>query len=144
MLDKHRSSSSTDLLASKPVTTRLTSKTKNPAKLEQLAKVQFMKLRQSAVPGDPKAAAVSVSDRLHVRVRFSGSGADKAFWFRKSISTGKAFDLLCTQLGVPSSPTTTWQLYKSTSEVDALALQYDKGLSDQVADGCQLIIAPLM
>lgn len=57
-------------------------------KLAQLRKVNLMKLRHKAVPGDPKdrSSTVPVDQRFHVTVRleiFGRSAKEIALWFRK-------------------------------------------------------------
>jgi hypothetical protein len=53
----------------------------NPAKLAQLQKIELIKLRHRALPGDAKDKSVSVppDQRLHIKVAHT----DKVFWFRK-------------------------------------------------------------
>ena len=59
-------------------------------KVAQLQKVNLMKLRHKAIPGDPKDrnSVVPVDQRLHVTVRLniiSQSTKEVALWFRKVI-----------------------------------------------------------
>lgn len=94
----------------------------NPAKLAQLHKIELIKLRHRALPGDPKDKSVSVppDQRLHIKVAHT----DKAFWFRKvclieflislhdttgpiqTLIAGKVLDLLATQLHFSFSDST--------------------------------------
>ena len=48
-------------------------------------KVQAMKMRQRAVPGDPrdKTATVSLDQKLHVQVKLEGKTVVSVLWFRK-------------------------------------------------------------
>ena len=48
-------------------------------------KVQAMKMRQRAVPGDPKdkGAPVSLDQKLHVQVKLEGNATISVLWFRK-------------------------------------------------------------
>ncbi|KAG9318368.1 hypothetical protein JVU11DRAFT_458 [Chiua virens] len=60
----------------------------DPRKLAQLQRVNLMKLRHKAVPGDPKDrnSVVPVDQRLHVVVQaeiVGQSGKEVVMWFRK-------------------------------------------------------------
>lgn len=57
----------------------------DPKKLAMAQKVQAMKMRQRAVPGDPKdkTATVSLDQKLHVQVKLEGNDAVSVLWFRK-------------------------------------------------------------
>ena len=57
----------------------------DPKKLAAVQKVQAMKMRQRAVPGDPKdnTAIVSLDQKLHVQVKLEGNNAVSVLWFRK-------------------------------------------------------------
>jgi len=48
-------------------------------------KVQAMKMRQRAVPGDPKdkTATVSLDQKVHVQVKLEGNNTASILWFRK-------------------------------------------------------------
>jgi hypothetical protein len=54
-------------------------------KLALVQKVQAMKMRQRAVPGDPKdkATIVSLDQKLHVQVKLEGKDTVSVLWFRK-------------------------------------------------------------
>ena len=56
---------------------------RDPAKLAQWQKVELMKMRHRAVPGDPKDRNTSIlpDQRHHVKVVIDN--AEKIFWFRK-------------------------------------------------------------
>jgi len=96
----------------------------NPKKIAQFQKVQLMKMRHRAEPGDPKDSARSVplNQRLHVTVKTHDNPVqEKTLWFHKvsevlgslqdgrsssaeqSIVAGKALDLISTQLGLSRS-----------------------------------------
>ena len=57
----------------------------DPKKLAMAQKVQAMKMRQRAVPGDPKdkTAMVSLDQKLHVQVKLEGNDTVSVLWFRK-------------------------------------------------------------
>jgi hypothetical protein len=58
----------------------------DPKRRAQLQKVEMMKIRHRAIPGDPKDKPSSVDQRLHVHVRLddpSFPGKDGIFWFRQ-------------------------------------------------------------
>ena len=57
----------------------------DPKKLAMAQKVQAMKIRQRAIPGDPKdrTAAVSLDQKLHVQVKLEGNDIVPVLWFRK-------------------------------------------------------------
>ena len=48
-------------------------------------KVQAMKMRQRAIPGDPKdkTATVSLDQKVHVQVKLGGDNTVSVLWFRK-------------------------------------------------------------
>ena len=55
----------------------------DPYKFEQYQKMESLKMRQRASPGDPKnkSAFVAPDQRLHLRI--SIDGVERVFWFRK-------------------------------------------------------------
>ena len=57
----------------------------DPKKLAMAQKVQAMKMRQRAVPGDPKdkTATVSLDQKLHIQVKLEGNNVISVLWFRK-------------------------------------------------------------
>ncbi|CAA7270152.1 unnamed protein product [Cyclocybe aegerita] len=75
---------------------------KDPIKLAQWQKVEAMKMRHRASPADPKdkAASLPPDQRLHVRVTLGD--AEKIFWVRKTVITGRALDLLALHF-IPAS-----------------------------------------
>ena len=60
-----------------------TAVTKNPAKLATIRKVELMKMRQKAKPGDPKVTSIGMSDRHYVLAKCNEIGNFSAFWFLK-------------------------------------------------------------
>ncbi|PAV23476.1 an1-type zinc finger 1 [Pyrrhoderma noxium] len=112
------------------------SKSQTQPKSEKSKKVQMMKIRQSAVPGDPKDAksSVSITERIHIQVIFDESTSPKVFWFRKTISAGRAFDLLQSQCKASSRH--KWAISKYSEEQDQeIYLAFDKLLIEQVEEG---------
>ncbi|EJD05662.1 uncharacterized protein FOMMEDRAFT_152995 [Fomitiporia mediterranea MF3/22] len=117
--------------------------TKKRQKSQASKTVQLMKMRQTAVPGDPKSGQVPPTERHHVQAKINTTEAYKCFWFRKSVSTGRAFDLL--QQRLQASPVKTWTLYKELDESDEppiLVSTFDKPLSEEFEDGCKLLLVP--
>lgn len=57
----------------------------DPKRLALAQKVQTIKMRQRAVPGDPKdkEANVSLDQKLHVQVKLEGNDTVFVLWFRK-------------------------------------------------------------
>ena len=57
----------------------------DPAKLALAQKVQAMKMRQRAIPGDPKdkTTVVPLDQKLHVQVKLEGKNTASVLWFRK-------------------------------------------------------------
>jgi predicted nucleic acid binding AN1-type Zn finger protein len=78
----------------------------DPAKLAQWRKLEVMKMRHKASPGDPKDKNSSLppDQRLHIKL-FAGD-TDHIFWFRRTIGTGRALDLLVEQMKLkfPGNP----------------------------------------
>jgi hypothetical protein len=94
----------------------------DPAKLAQWRKLEVMKMRHKASPGDPKDKNSSLppDQRLHIKL-FAGD-TEHIFWFRRvrrsisiakaclkhsqTIGTGRALDLLVEQLKLkfPGNP----------------------------------------
>ncbi|KAF9653168.1 hypothetical protein BDM02DRAFT_3183124 [Thelephora ganbajun] len=68
----------------------------DPKKLALSQKVQAMKMRQRAIPGDPKDKTVTASfdQKIHVQVKLEGNNAVSVLWFRKDLIVGRAVDLL--------------------------------------------------
>lgn len=74
----------------------------DPIKLSQYLRVQLMKMRHGAVPADTKDTSGAVPQGLRLVVGVSYEGQEKAFWFKKNVSTGRAVDLLAFQFNVSS------------------------------------------
>jgi hypothetical protein len=71
--------------SSAPRTTKIPS---DPRKRAQLRRVDLMKMRHRAIPGDPKdkPSSVLVDQRLHVKVKLDDPNYPRkegVFWFRK-------------------------------------------------------------
>ncbi|KAI0003320.1 hypothetical protein BJV74DRAFT_764632 [Russula compacta] len=83
----------------------------DPKKLAQFEKVEFMKMRHRAVPADPrdKPGSIGIDQRLHVRVSCEGDpeATQKIFWFRKSVGTGRALDLVARHFNVQAAAVST-------------------------------------
>jgi len=98
-----------------------------------------MKLRNRAVPGDPRDKSGAPADqRLHIKAR-SGIGEgieEKVCWFRKSTSVGRTLDLLAAQLKIYVSPL---QLIKVSGDVP-VKLPTDRSLNEVIEDGDEVLI----
>jgi len=101
----------------------------DPAKLAQYRKIELMKIRHRAVPLEPKDKSAQ-DDR-----RYFNCG-DKAFWARKSLSTGKVLDLLATQLGMSLSSSPLQLVKVSPEEV----LLLNELFSNQVEDTDTVVV----
>ncbi|KAG5645850.1 hypothetical protein DXG03_005192 [Asterophora parasitica] len=68
----------------KIVSPRIAKVPTDPVKLAQYRKVELMKMRHRATPGDPKdgLSSTPLDQRLHVKITDDG-GAEQVFWFRK-------------------------------------------------------------
>ncbi|KAG1778601.1 hypothetical protein EV702DRAFT_1003488 [Suillus placidus] len=122
----------------------------DPKKLAQIQKVTLMKMRHSATAGDPrdKSSTVPVNERLHIIAQLEVTGMpvqERVLWFRKSVVTGRALDLISANLGVPSSYQTPLCLMeKSVSDPSSCSpLQNDRLLSEQVDDTCTVMLSAL-
>jgi hypothetical protein len=63
-------------------------KTSDPKKLAQIRKVELMKMRHRAAPGDPsdRSTSAAIGERTHMQVSLEGNSSSvKVFWFRKVI-----------------------------------------------------------
>ena len=68
----------------KPVVKRpseLNAKSRPKSKGSEL--VQLMRMRQTAIPGDPSTGHVDIQNRFHLGVKIDKSNEYRAFWFRK-------------------------------------------------------------
>lgn len=122
----------------------------DPKKLAQIQKVTLMKMRHSATAGDPrdKSSTVPANERLHIKARLKVTGMpvqERLLWFRKSVVTGRALDLISANLGVPSSYQAPLCLIEeSVSDPSSCSpLQNDLLLSEQVEDTCTVILSAL-
>lgn len=70
--------------SSKKPAQRVTKIPSNPVKLAQYRKVELMKMRHRAVPGDPKdkTSSTPLDQRLHIRLKVDPT-TEKVLWFRK-------------------------------------------------------------
>ncbi|TFK93129.1 hypothetical protein K466DRAFT_642950 [Polyporus arcularius HHB13444] len=121
-----------------------TTKASNPKKEAQQRQIAAMKMRHKAQPGDPKdtAASVPVDQRLHLKVSRTGvAGSERIFWFRKTIVTGRALDMLATHFRMTISDTQPLKLLLVDGEAAGTALRTDQPLGDQVPDGSSLTLS---
>ncbi|KAI0050043.1 hypothetical protein FA95DRAFT_1488080 [Auriscalpium vulgare] len=128
--------------ASKPTASAKKKLPTDPKKLAQLRKIEGMKMRRSALPGDPreKASSVPVDQRLHLKVSApEWNTVEKVVWLRKTQGTGRALDLLAEQLKVPSSDSSPIHLARVDLDEPSV-LANDKTLGEQVNDGSSIII----
>ncbi|KAK0228267.1 hypothetical protein IW262DRAFT_1455451 [Armillaria fumosa] len=111
----------------------------DPIKLAQYKKVELMKMKHRAVPADPndRPTSVPVGDRLHIKLRVNDSDQEKIFWLRKSIVTGKALDLLATQMRISTSPLQLLDIQEGHVLVNS------EPLATQIKDGSSILIGPI-
>lgn len=83
LLAKHFPASATGSKSTLPSTVKTRPRTTDPVKLAQIRKVELMKMKLKATPGDPHVKDVPIPERLHVRVKEEDAGVEKVFWFRK-------------------------------------------------------------
>lgn len=128
-----------------PVAVRSAKLPTDPAKLAHLQKVNMMKMRHKAVPGDPKdKGSIPVGQRLHVNVRYEADGSKESIlWFRRSIVVGRILDLLASHFNIPSSKVLTLSLHKipPVDDGEPLALQNHQPLGEQIDDGSHLVLS---
>ncbi|KAF8803583.1 hypothetical protein BYT27DRAFT_7109719 [Phlegmacium glaucopus] len=113
----------------------------DPFKFAQYQKMESLKMRQRASPGDSKenSAFVPPDQRLHLRILIDD--VERVFWFRKTMVTGKALDLISVLLKVAPYDTQARQLCKILPGQDEyLHLRNDLPLIDQVEDGSIVIV----
>ncbi|KAJ2917633.1 hypothetical protein MD484_g2764, partial [Candolleomyces efflorescens] len=147
------SSSSARALLEKNFGSKLSSSSKNktlslskkkvptdPVKLAQYQKVQLMKMRHSAVPADPKDKGVSLPPDQRLTMNVMYEQTEKSFWFRKSMSTGKAVDLLSTQFKAASSSNPVQLLSSDPTGEITKPLRNDLPLAEQAQDGGTLLL----
>ncbi|ETW85566.1 hypothetical protein HETIRDRAFT_448635 [Heterobasidion irregulare TC 32-1] len=158
LLAKYFPSASTSTVTSKPTPPpRQRSIPTDPKKLAQLQKLELMKMRHRAVPGDPKDStrtAVPVDQRLHVKLSphaaessppglGTSTKPESVFWFRKTTGTGRALDLLADHLHTSAPAGHFLQLAKISPTEEATVLRTDQPLVDQVEDGALLSISTI-
>jgi len=107
----------------------------DPAKLALAQKVQAMKMRQRAIPGDPKdkTAIMSLDQKLHVQVKLEEKNTVSVLWFRKNLIVGRAVDLLATHF--KARPPLQLSLEGGNS------LLLNSTLGEQISDGVSLILS---
>lgn len=141
-----------DLLAKNFPTTTSSSASKSVVRAKKPANKQIalMQMRRRAQPADPKddrpSVNVPVGERLHVEVEVeeglrgtgSAAGTQNVYWFRKSIGTGRAIDMLAGRMSI--STANPLQLVKVTGE-DISPLRNDAPLVDQIQDAGVLRLA---
>jgi len=114
----------------------------DPKKLAQFQKVEFMKMRHRAVPVDPrdKPGSIGIDQRLHVRVSCEGDpeAAQKIFWFRKTVGTGRALDMLARHFNVQTTTPLRLSRRKAAGQEEFIVLETDRLLREQIEDGCEL------
>ncbi|KAI0710459.1 hypothetical protein C8T65DRAFT_829639 [Cerioporus squamosus] len=121
-----------------------TAKPVNPKKEAQQRQIAAMKMRHKAQPGDPKdtAASVPMDQRLHLKVSRAGvAGSESIYWFKKTIVTGRALDLLATHFKMTISDTQPLNLLFADGEAAGTALRTDQTLGVQVQDGSSLTLS---
>ncbi|KAI0831800.1 hypothetical protein BC628DRAFT_1407410 [Trametes gibbosa] len=142
LLAKHfgSSSSATSGMAARP-----SLPTSNPKKIEQQRKLAIMKMRHMAKPVDPKdtTTAVPIDERLHVKVRRAGadSALEQVLWFRKSVWTGRAVDMLASQFKMTISDSQPLKLLYINDEGISVVLRTDLALADQIHDGASICLS---
>ncbi|KAF9066823.1 hypothetical protein BDP27DRAFT_1329807 [Rhodocollybia butyracea] len=129
------------IASSKTPVTRRTAKPTDPIKLAQYHKLELMKLRQRASPVDPRLqrSALPTDKRRFFKASLNGK-VTKDLWIERTVTAGKAFDLLASQFGIPDAEADKYQLFGlSDNEEKQVPLQYDKPFADQVGDGEEVI-----
>ncbi|CAL1703776.1 unnamed protein product [Somion occarium] len=145
LLEKHFPSiSSGSTLLNSKANSRITSASKtplNPKKADHMRKVQVMKMRHKAQPGDPrdKGKYVAMDDKIHLHVSVNNSDNEGSFWFRKTISTGKALDLLVSHFTAIDYEKPSLVRY---TDGDPGILRNDKTLGEQLTDGDNIGLIP--
>ncbi|KAK7466963.1 hypothetical protein VKT23_004027 [Stygiomarasmius scandens] len=126
------------LAAHFPASSRTTKSTKPTTKN---LKLELMKMRQRAVSADPKlqSSTMSPQNRCYVKVQVN-DGPEKVFWLERTVIAGRAFDLLATQMGIPSSSFDHYHLCKKSDD-QFVALQNDLLFSEQVVDGDSIVLS---
>jgi len=103
-----------------------------------------MKMRHRAVPVDPrdKPGSIGIDQRLHVRVSCDSDpeAAQKIFWFRKTVGTGRALDMLTRHFNVQATTQPRLSRRKTASQEEFIVLETDRLLREQIEDGCELFL----
>ncbi|RDB24190.1 AN1-type zinc finger protein 1 [Hypsizygus marmoreus] len=139
LLAKNFPSSSTKKVASH--SPRPTKRPTDPVKLAQYDKLELMKMRHRALPGDSKdrSSSVSLDQRLHIKVR-TGEATEKVFWFQKTMVIGRVLDCLASQVGIKPSDGTPLELLKVCDDSDGQVLRNDRPIVDEVEEGDTLVV----
>ncbi|KAF9459576.1 hypothetical protein BDZ94DRAFT_1268016 [Collybia nuda] len=117
---------------------RVTKVPTDPIKLAQHRKVELMKIRHKAIPGDAKDKLSSPPQDQRINIQIDIDASRKAFWFRKTLITGKVLDCLASHARIPSSDSSPLQLVKFTDS--ECVLRNDHPFADEVEDGDILYI----
>ncbi|KAF9562131.1 hypothetical protein CPC08DRAFT_706851 [Agrocybe pediades] len=129
--------------ARQPPTVRMASKKPptDPAKLAQWQKMELMKMRHRASPGDmkDKSSSLPPGERLHIKI--VSDNKEHVFWFRKDVATGRVLDLLVSRLQLYFPKDQALKLQKLQYMGEPVSLFNDRLLSDQVEDGSLLGIS---
>jgi len=103
-----------------------------------------MKMRHRAVPADPrdKPGSIGIDQRLHIRLTYESDpeAAQKIFWFRKSVGTGRAIDMLARHFNVQATVPLRLSL-RQTAPEEFVVLETDRLLREQIEDGCELLLS---
>ncbi|ESK88430.1 an1-type zinc finger protein 1 [Moniliophthora roreri MCA 2997] len=132
LLSKHFSAKA----SAKAAATATNAKPKSAAQ----QKLEMMKMRQRAVPLDPKDrfSSLSVAQRRFVKAKIESGAEEKIIWTQKDVTTGRVFDMLASHLCLPSSQWSRYRLCK-VLEDEPLPLQNDKIFADEVDDGTLVV-----
>ncbi|KIK83701.1 hypothetical protein PAXRUDRAFT_832036 [Paxillus rubicundulus Ve08.2h10] len=121
--------------------------TSDTKKVAQLHKVNLMKMRHRAVPGDPKekGSTIPVGRRLYINVRLEMTGQppkEIILWFQKTIATGKALDLIADHFMLSTFRASPLYLKGVCEEVgNYTVLRNDLALSEQIEDASNVILS---
>ncbi|OSC97653.1 hypothetical protein PYCCODRAFT_1419176 [Trametes coccinea BRFM310] len=117
----------------------------NPKKLAQQRQIAVMKMRHKAKPADPKdtASSVPMDQRLHAFVRRAADdkASERVVWFRKTVWTGRALDILAAQFNLAITDTQPLKLLYVNDEGATIVLRTDQALTDQIPDGASLSLS---
>ncbi|KAF8892707.1 hypothetical protein BD779DRAFT_1205602 [Infundibulicybe gibba] len=115
----------------------------DPAKRTQYDRVQLMKMRHRAAPGDPKDKSASVlpDHRVHVKIQIDEK-TEKIFWFRKTVIIGKVLDHLASHLKMTSTDSSPLQLCMISPDGAITILSNSQACGAQLQDGCMVQISP--